>query len=74
MMPLAMCSEGEKVVVRGIAGGRGVKIRLESMGIVPGAVLEVVKSGPGPVVVKAGDSRIALGFGEAMKVFVEAAG
>ncbi len=73
MMPLAMCSPGERVVIKGIAGGRGVKNRLESMGLVPGAVVEVVRSGPGPVVVKFNGTRVALGFGEAMKVYVEIA-
>ncbi len=74
-MPLAMCSVGEKVAVRGIAGGRGIKGRLEAMGVVPGVVLEVVKSGPGPVVVKVnGNAKLALGYGEAMKIYVERVG
>jgi ferrous iron transport protein A len=71
MVPLAMCKEGDKVVVKGIAGGRGIKTRLEGLGIVPGTVMEVLKSGPGPVVVKINSSRVALGFGEAMKIYVE---
>ncbi len=71
MRPLAMCGEGERVVVKGIAGGRGVRGRLEGLGVVPGAVVEVLKSGPGPLVIKVDNSRIALGFGEAMKVYVE---
>ncbi len=68
-----MCSCGEKVVIKGIAGGRGVRSRLEGLGIVPGVVVEVVKSGPGPVMVKFNGTRVALGWGEAMKVYCEPA-
>ena len=66
-----MCKEGEKVVVKGIAGGRGVRSMLEAMGIVPGTIMEILKSGPGPVVVKVNGTRLALGWGQAMKVYCE---
>ncbi len=71
MRPLTSYSEGEKAKVVLIAGGRGIKNRLEAMGLVPGAVVEVIKPAPGPVIIKVNSSRIVLGFGEAMKVYCE---
>ncbi|NPA15337.1 MAG: ferrous iron transport protein A [Deferribacteres bacterium] len=73
MRPLTAYSAGSRVKVCSIKGGRGVKSRLESLGLVPGAVVEVVKPAPGPVIVKLNSSRIVLGVGEAMKVYCESA-
>ena len=98
--PLAFASEGELVEVVDVRGGRGFVARLYSMGIVPGAVLRVVKSEPpGPLIVEvvstAGSrgacpscplrfacpgcpvtrgTRIALGRGVAVKVYVRRVG
>ena len=72
MLPLGWCRTGERVKVVDVTGGRGVKMRLEAIGIVPGAGLEVIKGPPGPVLVKVnGGTRVMLGRGEAMKVLVE---
>ncbi len=46
--------------------------RLYELGFTEGASVQVVKSGgPGPVVVVVRGSRLALGWGVAMKVLVE---
>ena len=64
---------GKKAVVTFIHGGIGATGRLDAMGIRPGIVLEKISRQHfgGPVVVKIGASRIALGFGMARKVQVE---
>lgn len=71
-IPLAFLTDGTKGVVRGVAGGHGIRRRLYELGFVEGAEVVVVKSGgAGPIVVSVQGSRLALGRGVAMKVLVE---
>lgn len=70
-MPLIMASPGERVRIVAFLGGRGAERRLTSMGLYRGSEVEVVKSsGPGPLIVARGETRIALGFGLAQKILV----
>ncbi|NIA09648.1 MAG: ferrous iron transport protein A [Nitrospiraceae bacterium] len=71
MLPLSMARIGQKVLVKDIRGGRGLKQRLSSIGIVPGVYLELLRIGHGPALVKVGESRIAMGFGVTNKILVE---
>ncbi len=70
---LANLELGQRAVVVAIHSGIGATGRLDAMGIRPGIVLEKVSGQPlgGPVVVKVGKNRIALGFGMARKVYVK---
>ncbi|MHA1627118.1 MAG: FeoA family protein [Candidatus Asgardarchaeia archaeon] len=53
MIPLTFIREGKQVRVVKINAGRGASRRLTELGIIPGAVLRVVKTqGPGPVIVE----------------------
>ncbi len=70
MWPLALCRPGEKVVVREIAGGMGVKRRLESMGLYPGEEVVVISAQKGPVIVSIKGCRIGIGRGMAHKIMV----
>jgi Fur family ferric uptake transcriptional regulator len=71
VMPLSLVSEGETVRIADIGGGRRIRQRLVSMGLVPGKDLEVIRTpGPGPAVVAVDGSRIALGHILARKVLV----
>jgi len=71
VMPLSLVSEGETVRITDIGGGRRIRQRLVSMGIVPGKDLEVIRMpGPGPAVVAVDGSRIALGQVLSRKVLV----
>jgi Fur family ferric uptake transcriptional regulator len=73
VMPLIMASPGERVRIVGFRGHRGMERRLTSMGLNRDAEVEVIKSsGPGPLIVASGETRIALGFGMAKKVLVTA--
>jgi len=73
VMPLALVAEGETVRISDIGGGRKIRQRLVSMGLVPGKDLEVIRTpGPGPAVVAVDGSRIALGHILARKVLVSA--
>ena len=71
LIPLAFLAEGEVGTVVEIRDGRGLTRRLLAMGIVPGMKVKILKSsGPGPILVEVGQTRIALGRGVAMKVIV----
>lgn len=69
---LAMMKRGESGVVVSVSAGRGLTARLETMGIRPGVRLRKVSGSfmRGPVTVRVGNSRMALGFGMAAKILV----
>ena len=71
MLPLCFRKKGTKVRVGEIKGGHRAIERLNGMGIYLGVEVTLLKPPPGPVLVKVGNSRIALGFGLANKIFVE---
>jgi len=72
MIPLAFAPEGKILRVVGIRGGRGVMQRLADLGLLPGSIIRVVKStGGGAILLELRGSKIALGRGISMKVFVE---
>ncbi len=64
-------AEGEEVVVKRILGGRGIRTRLEGLGIVPGQRIRVLKSGWGPLLVEVYGRKIGIGRGQAAKILVE---
>ena len=78
--PLSMAPPGSLVVVVRVHGGPGFTRRIAEIGLSPGSVLRVVKSGgPGPVLVElsspsGGGPRIALGLGAASRIIVEIVG
>ncbi|MEO0206330.1 MAG: fused ferrous iron transport protein A/B [candidate division WOR-3 bacterium] len=69
---LTMLKPGEKGKIVEITGGKGLLTRLDALGISPGA--EVTKISEqimhGPVVVKIGNTQVAIGYGMARKVIV----
>lgn len=78
MSPLALMEEGESAEIHSISGyfypvqkGCRRKEHLEDMGFRPGQHVEMITNrGRGPVVVRLEESRIALGRGIAMKIYV----
>ncbi|MBE0425873.1 MAG: ferrous iron transport protein A [Nitrospirae bacterium] len=72
IMPLTMAPRGKEVTLIGINGGRGVRMRLHSLGLIPGVKLRVLNNnGAGPLMVAVMNSRVALGWGMAYKIMVE---
>jgi ferrous iron transport protein A len=70
-LPLAFLSEGEEGNVVEVRGGRGLAQRLTDMGLTPSTRVLVIRScPPGPMLVSFRDSRIVLGRGITMKIFV----
>ncbi len=69
-IPLTMVKPGKEVTVIAIHGGRGIKARLASLGLIPGVKVKVLGIGPGPLIVAVKDTRLALGYGMAQKILV----
>lgn len=69
--PLVQAGDGETVEIVSVDGGAGAHRKLADLGLSPGKRAEVVTRQPGgPVLVAVGGTRIAVGFGLAMKVKV----
>lgn len=64
--------KGDKVQISNINCGREFSRRLCDLGLFDGSELEIVKNDNfGPIIVKILNSKIALGRGEANKVYAE---
>ncbi len=71
---LAEQRPGERVRAVGILGGQCLARRLTNMGLFRGVTLEILSGGRrGPVIIRLGASRLALGRGMAAKILVEKA-
>jgi ferrous iron transport protein A len=68
-VPLSSLRTGEKGVVIGTAGGRGMLERMASLGFVPGTQVVILQNfRRGPIIVRVHDARIALGRGVACRI------
>ena len=71
-MVLSMIDPQTEVTLIDITGGKGIKSKLYSMGLVPGVTLRVLnRNGHGPLIVGLKDSRLVIGHGMASKIVVE---
>ncbi|WP_078119699.1 FeoA family protein [Thiosocius teredinicola] len=68
--PLAMAGEGDRVSIFLLRGGKGLEMRLTSLGLNVGSELLVSQRQGGSLVVIRGETRIALGAGMAHKIMV----
>ncbi|MEE8826832.1 MAG: FeoA family protein [Eubacteriales bacterium] len=72
MIPLAMASAGDKVLVARIGGNEDAKKHLEDLGFVVGAQVTVVAdTGDGNIIVNLKDSRLAITSQMATKIMVD---
>jgi DtxR family Mn-dependent transcriptional regulator len=73
MLPLIQLREGMRGTIKTITGGRNIVLRLTAMGLTPGVEVKVLKSSPfnGPIEILVRGSKLAIGRGIAMKIFVE---
>jgi len=74
--PLAMATPQQPLQCVAILAGRGVWRHLAAMGLIPGAIITVLNSRGrgGPVMIRIGDTRLALGWGMAQRVMVRPVG
>ena len=69
---LAELHANERAIILSFANGRPETNRLVSLGFTPGANVDMTQNyGHGPLIVTVRGTRIALGRGEAAKIFVE---
>ena len=69
--PLAMASEGERIRIISLKGGRGFHEKLVSMGLNVGDEIEVIqRRGGGTVLIAKEGIRYGLGGGMAQKILV----
>ena len=70
-MPLSLAGSGKEVILITISGGRGLRARLNSMGLNEGMRFKVVHSHyHGPCVILVGNTRLVLGYGMIQKILV----
>ena len=62
--------EGDQGIIYSIEGGAALTSRLAGMGIVTNAKFKIAQISGGLIVIQVADTRIALGQGEAAKIFV----
>lgn len=71
VLPLSALRTGEHGEVVRLSGGRCVLSRMTALGFTPGADVAIVQNyGRGPLIARVRDARIALGRGEAERIFV----
>lgn len=72
LIPLCRARQGEFLVIKGLDGGRKAKMRLSSMGLRTGDIIEVVSTQVGgQMVVAAGDSRFVVCHGLSKRIMVQ---
>lgn len=70
--PLSEIQTGNFVILQSIKVGRELTSRLTSLGLTPGAKVEVLQNyGHGPLIVNVRGTHVALGRGEAARLLVE---
>ena len=71
-MELSHVQAGNEVTLKSIRGGRRVRSRLFSLGLLPGTKIRVLNpTGHGPVMLRVRDSNLAICRGMAEKITVE---
>jgi ferrous iron transport protein A len=69
--PLSQVAEGQTVNIVRIDGGRGLRVRLATMGLLPNTQITVIHNGrSGPFVINVKNSKMALGRGIVDKIMV----
>jgi Fur family transcriptional regulator, ferric uptake regulator len=72
IVALHKAKQGEKLIVKGFEAGKNMQLRISSMGLKTGDLIEIVSSGfGGQVVIAVGENRLVLGKGMAEKIRVQ---
>ncbi|NOX33636.1 MAG: Fur family transcriptional regulator [Deltaproteobacteria bacterium] len=72
IVSLHKAKQGEKLIVKEFEAGKNMQLRISSMGLKIGDLIEIVSAGfGGQVVIAAGENRLVLGKGMAEKIRVQ---
>ena len=69
-MPLTLAAVGQAYIIKRIGGNAEVRAHLQNLGFVSGAVITVVSSMAGNLIVNVKDARIAVSREMAQKIFI----
>ena len=69
-MPLTLAALGEENIIKRIGGNAEVRAHLQNLGFVSGAVVMVVNSMGGNLIVNVKNARIAISKEMAQKIFI----
>ena len=69
-MPLTLAVPGEEYIIKRIGGNAEVRAHLQNLGVVPGAVVTVVSSMGGNLIVNIKNARIAVSKEMAQKILI----
>ena len=69
-MPLTLAVIGEENIIKRIGGNAEVRAHLQNLGFVPGAIVTVVSSMGGNLIVNVKNARIAISKEMAQKIFI----
>ena len=69
-MPLTFAEIGEENIIKRIGGNAEVRAHLQNLGFVSGAVVTVVSSMGGNLIVKVKDARVAISKEMAQKIMI----
>lgn len=72
MFPVGVCKKGDILCVDCLCGGCEFRRSMAERGIIPGARLEVLQNGGGPILLRVGETRLILGGEMARKIMVTA--
>ena len=70
MMPLSLADENRENIIKKIGGSPEVKKHLEDLGFVPGAVVTVINTIGGNVIVNVKEARVAVSREMAQRIFI----
>ena len=69
-MPLTLAALGEEIIIKRIGGNAEVRAHLQNLGFVAGAVVTVVSSMGGNLIVNVKNARIAISREMAQKIMI----
>lgn len=72
MVPLVVCGNSTTVQIVSLLGGKGLRRKLMTMGMMPGSFWRVVQNfHGGPIILENNETRIGIGQGMAQKILVK---
>lgn len=74
LQPVTSFKDGAKIKIASLPDGAKVRGRLCALGVMPGSIVEVIESGPGPCRLRVRESMIVLGRGVAQRLMAESNG
>ncbi len=70
MMPLSLAQQGEENIIKKVGGSADIRLHLETLGFVVGAMVTVINEIGGNVIVNIKESRIAISREMANKIMI----